>query len=180
MHMNQPPKHVHLTLPKRVDDVKWNKQLGDILITMVGLPVKVLCDEYHWDDARLEQVADDITYGYQQISEDQMDFETVTASLKDESGIEMDQLLKKYNVLSTDVDVGFMLTCSISVMVLLDTQGFTDEQAKEYADHLVHYYTWVRRKFITSYDLRQCLKIHCGYRVVKGTMKEEENNKIEE
>lgn len=147
---------------------QWDRTVCDILVMMLGLPVKVLFDEYKWDDTRLEQLADDITYAYETICADQMNFDTIMNALSEESGIVMKDILKKHDVLSTKTDVGFMIACSLSVMLLMDTQGFTDEQAKEYADHLARYYGWVRRGFTTIYDLKRCLKIHTGMQLVKG------------
>lgn len=164
--MNKLPR---IKVPTAKQQKNWDKMLTNILVMMLGLPVKVMAEEYGWDDTRLEQFADDISYAYETISKDQMNFDTVMNALSEESGIVMKDVLEKHNALSSTQDIGFMFACSLSVMILMDTQGFSDEQAKDYADKLAHHYGWVKRGYTSIYDLKRCLKKHTGMQIVEGT-----------
>ncbi len=161
------------------DTAAWNRQIDDVMIMMVGLPVKVLREEYNWDDTELETMATDIADAYHVLDEDNVGFVGVLDALKQESNINLEEILREYSVFSNKADIGFMLACGISVMLLLDNHGYTDEQAKEYAEQIARYYRFVKSGYLKVKELTRYVQKHTGMTIKISDIKQEQKERPE-
>lgn len=160
--MNNHNMHLYTHIPTKKEERKYNKTLSDVLMLMVGLPIKIVSEEYHFTDEQCEELANHIISEYDAVQTDYADLTDSLEVLSEEANLLVSDIFKKYNLGKTRQDGAFYLVSGISTMKLMDKFGFTNDQCKDYADRLVKSYTYYCRGFITTYDLKQIVKKKTG------------------
>ena len=149
-------------VPTAKEQRKHDKLIGNVIVLMVGLPVKVLSEEYHYSDEDCETVALEILEGYEAVQDEYVDLTDIVEVVSEEANLIIENIFKEFKLGSRKDDIGFLLTSSISIMKLMDKHGFTNEECDAYAHKLVQAYVYYRRGYTTVYELTRMIKKKTG------------------
>ena len=109
--------HLYTHISTKKEERKYNKTLSDVLMLMVGLPIKIVSEEYHFTDEQCEELANHIISEYDAVQTDYADLTDSLEVLSEEANLLVSDIFKKYNLGKTRQDGAFYLVSGIFPLV---------------------------------------------------------------